>query len=93
MTTGRERTSARDNTFAKLNATVWSHDSRFLATATSDARVIVWHADTLEKVHEWRFPGLVHSLTFDRAGTRLATGNSNGSICVLDVEAILKGAK
>jgi WD40 repeat protein len=92
LASARDETNARAGPKERIRAVAWSPDGRLLATA-SDLGVTLWKVVSLEKVTEWSFPGPVNCLAFHRNGTQLVTGNANGTVSVLDVDAAQKSVK
>jgi WD40 repeat protein len=74
------------------NATVrclaLSLDGRFLASSDVAGRVVVWDTVKRSKMLEWKDPaGTVAQLAFATDNRHLFTGNSDGTIYIVDVEA------
>jgi WD40 repeat protein/tRNA A-37 threonylcarbamoyl transferase component Bud32 len=78
---------------APVNALVCAPDGRTLASAGEDGRIILWEPATAKKLHEWRFPGALHSLAFHPDSRHLAAGASTGTIYILRLPGLEDGDK
>jgi WD40 repeat protein len=69
----------------------FSPDSKRLAAADSDGRVVVWEDDPRSpdglpvRGRQWQVPGPVNAVVFAPDGRHLATANSNGTAYVFRV--------
>lgn len=61
-------------------------ETRFLLAATESGQVILWDWPKGERAHEWRLEqSLCCSLALARDGSLVASGGSDGSVCVFDL--------
>ncbi|MBL8799621.1 MAG: serine/threonine protein kinase [Planctomycetia bacterium] len=63
-----------------------SPDGRWLASAGTDARVVIWDAVTGVKLREWQQPGGVVQVVFAPDGNHLATANVNTTIYLVRLD-------
>jgi WD40 repeat protein len=59
-----------------------SSNGKLFASADEGGRVLVWSASG-EQLHDWTFPGPVHSVAFAPDGKHLALGNGDGTVYIL----------
>jgi len=64
----------------------WSPDWNRFATASEDASVVLWDAQTWEKITRFPFPSSVWSLAFSPDGKYLSVGVGDGSIHLIDMD-------
>lgn len=64
-------------------AVTFSPDSRRLASAGYDGRIIVWDIAQERLLHDWQLPGAVGAICFAADGRHLITNNGNGTLYVL----------
>jgi WD40 repeat protein len=72
-----------------LSGVVFAPDSKSLASAGADGRIMVWDAASGKKLHEWQLPGQATSIAFAPDSRHLSVAAGNGTISVLR----LAGAK
>ncbi|MBL8798250.1 MAG: serine/threonine protein kinase [Planctomycetia bacterium] len=58
-------------------------DSKTLATADDDGRLVLWNLETNKNLQDWRMPGGVATLQFAPDTRHLAIGNTNGTVYIL----------
>jgi WD40 repeat protein len=64
----------------------WSHDGRLVATAGQDNRVLLWNAEDLRLLRDWRgHANSVDALAFDPDDRTVASGGGDGAVLVWDV--------
>src|SRR5207302_1784441 len=74
-------------TTKSVNSLVFSPDGKFLATASSDRRVMVWDVATGKKLLDLGgHLGSVNSVAFSPDGKRLASGSADWTVRLWDSE-------
>jgi WD40 repeat protein len=80
--TAQKRAVLRGHT-GVVTAIVYSPDGSLLATASKDATVRLWRANTGQAILTLHgHTGQVHSLAFSRDGSRLASASTDGTVRV-----------
>ncbi|MBY0229251.1 MAG: hypothetical protein K2W96_08245, partial [Gemmataceae bacterium] len=67
-----------------VSALAWSPDGTRLASAC-EAGEVVWRGADGKRLAGWKFPGAVLSLRVTEDGTKLVTGNADGTVFVLEL--------
>jgi WD40 repeat protein len=72
----------------QLIVPVFSPSGNMIATAAPDGKVILWDIAAEKKIREWKSAGV--SLAFAPDGRRLAVGNFDGTISIIDLGDIVR---
>ena len=73
---------------AAIRCLALSPDGRFLASSDVVGRIVVWDVAKRNRMFEWKDPaGPVAQLIFAPDSRHLFTGNNDGTIYIVDVEA------
>jgi WD40 repeat protein/serine/threonine protein kinase len=73
----------------KVTSVALAPNGKVAASSDEAGSVILWDVSTGDKMHDWKLPGSVEHVVFAPDGRHLALGNSNGTVYLLRVGALL----